>query len=84
MSSQLETAAGNYGVIELRGVSKRPKTKQKKKGHAVVVGTTWINYKGRKKCSLVIEQEQGGESIIKGSFVLCHREWDVRTAELMG
>lgn len=71
-------------MIELRRVSKRQKKKKKKKGHAAAVGTTWINYKGRKKCSLVIEQEQGGESIIKDSFVLCHREWDVRTAELVG
>lgn len=46
------------------------------------VGTAWANGKGRKKWSLVIEQEQRGESGTKGSFLLSHMEGEARAAEL--
>lgn len=46
------------------------------------VGTTWASGKGWKKWSLVIEQEQRGESRIKGLFLLSHTEEEMRAAEL--
>ena len=46
------------------------------------VGTAWASGEGGKKWSLGTEQEQRGESRIKGSFLLFHIEGKVRAAEL--